>query len=128
MREAFKRKMEGKKKKKISRQVKLSTKSKVISKGTAYSDKYESRRKLRLAAGTSKRGITNAAMNRLGQKHANLNLGNVAGIAMTKAQKKKLAKKKAREQARLLKEGNTEMDEDWESASSEEEEKEEEKA
>lgn len=85
MREAFKRKMEGKKKKKLQRQVKLSTKSKVISKGTAYSDKYESRRKVRLATGSSKRGNTNAAMNKLGQKHASLNLGNVAGLAMTKA-------------------------------------------
>ena len=44
MRDGFKQRMEGKKQKKIRQSMKLSTKSKVISKGTSYSDKYEARR------------------------------------------------------------------------------------
>jgi hypothetical protein len=39
-------------------------------------------------------------MNRLGQKHANLNLNSVKGLVLTKAQKKSQLKKKAREVAR----------------------------
>ena len=74
----------------------------MISKGTAYSDKYEARRKQRLSQSTTKRGVTNAAMNRLGQKHASLNLASVPGLALTKQQKKRLLKKKAREDKRML--------------------------
>lgn len=85
MREAFRKRQEGKKKKKLHKQVSLSAKSKVITKGTAYNDKYESRRKIRLSTGASKRGVTNAAMNKLGQKHASLNLNNVVGLALTNA-------------------------------------------
>ena len=99
--------------------MKVSDKQKVISKGSNYSDKYESRRNQRLKAG-SKRGNTNAAMNRLGQKHSKINLKNVQGMALTKAQKKKLLKKKQREEARLKEQGNTEMDDDWVDASSDE--------
>ena len=106
--------------------MKLSNKSKVISKGTSYSDKYEARRNQRLS--NSKRSNTNAAMNRLGQKHGSLNLASVSGMAMTKAQKKALLKRKAREERRQ-KRANTHMagsDDDWESASDDEENKEEE--
>ena len=103
--------------------MKLSIKSKVISKGTSYSDKHEARRKQRLS--TSKRSNTNAAMNKLGQKHGSINLASISGLAMTKAQKKALLKKKAREDRRE-KRANTHMagadgsDEDWESASDDE--------
>jgi len=44
MREEFKQKMEGKKKKKMLRPMKLSAKSKIITKGSSYNDKYEIRR------------------------------------------------------------------------------------
>ena len=100
--------------------MKLSNKSKVISKGTSYSDKYEARRNQRLS--NSKRSNTNAAINKLGRKHGSLNLAKVSGMAMTKAQKKALLKKKAREERRE-KRANTHMagsDDDWESASDEE--------
>ena len=117
MREAFKAKMMHKKKK-MQRPMKLSAKSKVISKGTSYSDKYEIRRAQRLSG--SGRGNTSAAMNRLGQKHDALKLNKIKGIVMTKASKKKLLKKKARE----LKQKRLSMDPeelDWESASSSDE-------
>ena len=65
MREAFRQRMEAKKKK-SQRVVKQSFKQKVISKGTSYSDKFEARRKNRLSARSTKRGNTNAALNRLG--------------------------------------------------------------
>jgi len=66
MRDEFRQKMEGKKKKKMMRPMKLSVKSKIITKGTSYNDKYEIRRKLQLSGSSSKRGNTNAAINRLG--------------------------------------------------------------
>ena len=119
MREAFRQRMEAKKKK-TQRPVKLSVKQKVISKGTSYSDKFEMRRKNRLSLKSTKRGNTNAAINKLGQKHASINLSKVTGMAMTKAEKKRLLKKKARE-AQRMKQNNTEMDGDWVSASSDEE-------
>eukprot|EP00353_Schmidingerella_taraikaensis_P002140 CAMPEP_0185598308 /NCGR_PEP_ID=MMETSP0434-20130131/81913_1 /TAXON_ID=626734 ORGANISM="Favella taraikaensis, Strain Fe Narragansett Bay" /NCGR_SAMPLE_ID=MMETSP0434 /ASSEMBLY_ACC=CAM_ASM_000379 /LENGTH=68 /DNA_ID=CAMNT_0028227251 /DNA_START=240 /DNA_END=446 /DNA_ORIENTATION=+ len=59
-------------------------------------------------------------MNKLGQKHKNLNLNKVHGIAMTKAEKKRLLKKKARAE-KFAKEQQG-MDDDWVSASSDEEE------
>ena len=119
MREAFRQRMANKKKK-LQRPVKLSAKSKVITKGTSYNDKYESRRAQRLSS--NKRGNTHAAMNRLGQKHAALNLAKVKGLAMTKADKKKLLKKKAREEKQHKSEQMEAEDQDWESATSSDEE------
>ncbi len=58
--------MDNKKKKKISKVMKVSAKAKVISKGTSYNDKYEIRRKMRMSQSSSKRGNTNAAVNKLG--------------------------------------------------------------
>lgn len=120
MRVLHKNNMENKKKKKALKPMKVSEKSKVITKGTSYSDKYEMRRKMRMSTG-SKRTNSNAAMNRLGQKHTSLNYKKVQGIALTKAQKKKNLKKKLREEARekKQKEENGEMDGDWVSASDE---------
>ena len=100
--------------------MKLSAKSKVISKGTSYSDKYESRRAQRLSV--NKRGNTHAAINKLGQKHAALNLASVKGMAMTQAQKKKLLKKKARAEKQRQIEQMEDGEQDWESASSSNEE------
>ena len=97
--------------------MKLSAKSKVISKGTSYHDKYEIRRAQRLSG--KGKGNSNAAINRLGQKHEGLRLSKVKGIAMTKAQKKKLLKNKARED-KLKKANMAPEDIDWESASSDE--------
>ena len=96
MRDEFRQKMEGKKKKKLMRPMKLCVKSKIITKGTSYNDKYEIRRKVQLSGSSLKRGTTNAAINKLGQKHAPLNLSTVHGLALTKKQKKNLLKKRLR--------------------------------
>jgi len=114
--------MENKKKKKLHRQVKVSAKTKVITKGTAYFDKKEASRRQRMATSGAKRGITSAAINKLSQKHSKLSLEKVPGLAMTKAQKKRLLKKQARAEKFAAKERNAEMvDPDWESASSDDE-------
>ena len=81
MRESFRSRMELKRKR-IARPVKLSTKQRVISKGTSYGDKDEVRRRQRLQ-GSKTKGLTNACVNRLSQKHSNFNYNSVAGIAMT---------------------------------------------
>lgn len=65
MREAFRAKMDMKKKK-HQRQTKVSVKAKVISKGTSYNDKYEIRRKMRMSMSSSKTNNSGAAVNRLG--------------------------------------------------------------
>ena len=59
-------------------------------------------------------------MNKLGQKHASLNLGSVHGMALTNKQKKRLMKKQKRA-AKFAQDDSAEMDDDWESASDEDE-------
>ena len=117
-REEWKSKMHLRKKK-VVRPMKMSVKSKVISKGTSYHDKYEIRRAQRLSG--KGKGNSNSAINRLGQKHDGLRLSKVKGIAMTQAEKKKLLKKKARAD-KLKKASMAAEDIDWESASSDDEE------
>ena len=115
MRESFRSRMDNKRKRKMQKVVKMSTKNRVISKETSYNDKEDARRKHRISG---KKPTTNAALNKLGQKHGNFNKSSVHGMAMTKAEKKRLMKKKARAE----KLSKTDMEEDeWISASSDEE-------
>ena len=100
--------------KRLMGSLKVATKSKVISKGTGYQDKFAIKKAQRGAVG-AKRGLTNAALNKLSQKHK---LGErAAGMALTKAQKKKIEKQKRREQKRneLMEKMEEEMDSDLES-------------
>ena len=86
---------ESQKIKKKFKQIPINARSKAISKGGAYGEKLETRR-LKGQVGKTSSG---AALNKLGQKHKRLSLGRVPGLAMTKKQKKQLAKQQARQAA-----------------------------